>query len=300
VSPVVHESGPPPFQKILVANRGEIAVRVLRACRELGVRTVAIFSEADRGALHVRHADEAYCCGPAVARESYLNIEGVLRIAKECGAEAIHPGYGFLSENAEFARACATAGIVFIGPSPETILSMGDKVTARTVMAQAGVPIVPGTTQTLTDAEASEQALAMGLPVMVKATAGGGGKGMRLVREESALLPSIRRARSEAGTSFGNDAIYIEKFVEEPRHIEIQVMGDSHGNVIHLFEREDLPGHILYPTVAPARPFTGTVAISPTLLVGLYPPPGMALVYPEFLKRKPDDRAGVFFIYNLP
>jgi acetyl-CoA carboxylase, biotin carboxylase subunit len=228
----------PPFGKVLIANRGEIAVRVIRACRELGIRTVAIFSDVDRNALHVRQADEAYCCGTAPARESYLDMHKVISIAKECGAEAIHPGYGFLSENAEFAAACREAGVVFIGPSPETIDSMGDKVTARKLMAAAGVPIVPGTTETLSDAEAVAKAHEIGLPVMVKASAGGGGKGMRLVRKEADLEPSIRRARSEAKASFGDDAIYIEKFVEEPRHIEIQIMGDSHGNAIHLFERE--------------------------------------------------------------
>ena len=228
----------PPFDKILVANRGEIAVRVIRACREMGIRTVAIYSEADRGALHVRRADEAFPCGPAPAAQSYLDVERVIEIARASGAQAIHPGYGFLSENAGFARRCAEAGLVFIGPKPETIESMGDKVVARRTMEAAGVPIVPGTTDTLDDAEAVRVSLEIGLPVMVKASAGGGGTGMRLVREEAELESSIRRARSEAKASFGDDSIYVEKFVEEPRHVEIQILGDTRGNALHLFERE--------------------------------------------------------------
>ncbi len=223
---------------MLIANRGEIAVRVMRACRELGIRSVAVFSEVDRSALHVRHADEAYPCGPAPASQSYLNGERMIEIARECGANAIHPGYGFLSENAGFAQACRDAGVVFIGPKPETIDAMGDKVTSRRLMQAAGVPIVPGSTETLSDDEAVEFARKIGLPVMVKASAGGGGRGLRLVRDEAMLLPSITRARSEAQSSFGDGAIYIEKLVTHPRHIEIQILGDSHGNVIHLFERE--------------------------------------------------------------
>ncbi len=227
-----------PFSKLLVANRGEIAVRIMRACRELDIRSVALYSDVDRNALHVRHADEAYPCGPAPARESYLNIDRILEVAKECGAAAIHPGYGFLAENAEFAERCAKAGVIFVGPKPDTIQSMGDKVIARQMMAKANVPIVPGTTEKLSDDEAIKFAKEIGFPVMVKATAGGGGKGMRLVRAESELEQSIKRARSEAKASFGDDAIYVEKFVEEPRHIEIQILGDQHGNAIHLFERE--------------------------------------------------------------
>jgi acetyl-CoA carboxylase biotin carboxylase subunit len=227
-----------PFRKVLIANRGEIAVRVIRACRELGIETVAIYSEVDRNALHVRRADEAWPCGPAPAAQSYLNIEKVIEIAKRSGAEAIHPGYGFLSERAAFARRCAEEGIVFIGPKPDTIESMGDKVIARQKMKAAGVPIVPGTTEKLTDEEAIAFAGKIGLPVMIKATAGGGGKGMRLVHKQADLASSIKRARSEARASFGDDSIYVEKFVEEPRHIEIQIMGDSHGNALHLFERE--------------------------------------------------------------
>jgi acetyl-CoA carboxylase biotin carboxylase subunit len=228
----------PPFEKVLIANRGEIAVRVIRACRELGVRSVAVYSDVDRNALHVRYADEAYPCGPAPARESYLDAERILRIARESGAQAIHPGYGFMSENAAFAQACADAGIVFIGPRPDTIEAMGDKVIARQRMQAAGVSLVPGTTEKLTDEEAIAFSKEIGIPVMVKATAGGGGKGMRLVRDEAELEMSIQRARSEARASFGDDSIYVEKFIEEPRHIEIQILGDSHGNAIHLFERE--------------------------------------------------------------
>ena len=228
----------PPFSKVLIANRGEIAVRVIRACRELGIRTVAIYSDVDRNSLHTRYADEAFACGPAPARESYLNMDRILEIARESGAEAIHPGYGFLSENAEFARRCKKGGVVFIGPAAETIESMGDKVIARQTMVEAGVPIVPGTTEKLSDDEAVKFAKKTGFPVMVKASAGGGGKGLRLVRAEAELAQAIQRARSEARASFGDDSIYVEKFVEEPRHIEIQILGDRHGNTIHLFERE--------------------------------------------------------------
>jgi acetyl-CoA carboxylase biotin carboxylase subunit len=210
----------------------------MRACRELGIRSVAVFSDVDRNALHVRHADEAYPCGPAQALLSYLNGTHIIEIARACGAQAIHPGYGFLSENAGFAEKCRDAGLVFIGPKPETIEAMGDKVTSRKLMQAAGVPIVPGSTEKLTDDEAVAFALKIGLPVMVKATAGGGGRGLRLVRDEAQLVPAITRARSEARSSFGDDSIYVEKLLEEPRHIEIQVLGDSHGNAIHLFERE--------------------------------------------------------------
>ena len=226
------------FKKILIANRGEIAVRVIRACRELGIKSVAIYSDVDRDALHVRFADEAYPCGAPPARDSYLVMDRVLDIARQCGADAIHPGYGFLAENGDFADLCADAGITFIGPSGEVMRSMGDKVTARQTMKKAGVPIVPGTTEALTDEEAIAFAGEIGLPVMVKASAGGGGKGMRLVKEEKELASSIERARSEALSSFGNDDLYVEKFVEQPRHIEIQVLADQHGNTIHLFERE--------------------------------------------------------------
>ena len=226
------------FAKILIANRGEIAVRVIRACRELGIRTVAIYSDVDRDSLHVRFSDEAYHCGPPPARESYLVAERVLEIARSCGADAIHPGYGFLAENGDFADQCAAAGVAFIGPPGDVMRKMGDKVTARQTMQKAGVPIVPGTTRALTDEEATAFAKEIGLPVMVKASAGGGGKGMRLVRHEKELAQALERARGEAKASFGDDSLYVEKFVAEPRHIEIQVLADSHGNVIHLGERE--------------------------------------------------------------
>ena len=223
---------------MLIANRGEIAVRIARACRELGIRSVAVFSDVDRNASHVRLADEAYPCGPAQAAQSYANAGRMIEIARASGARAIHPGYGFLSENAGFARACRDAGLVFIGPKPATIEAMGDKVRSRVLMQAAGVPIVPGSTEKLGDDAAVAFALEIGLPVMVKASAGGGGRGLRLVRDEAQLRQAIARARSEALSSFGDDAIYIEKLVLEPRHIEIQILGDAHGNVIHLFERE--------------------------------------------------------------
>lgn len=226
------------FEKILIANRGEIAVRVMRACREMGIETVAIYSDVDREALHVRMADEAYPVGPPAARDSYLVGERVLEVAKRSGADGIHPGYGFLAENGDFADACAAAGIPFIGPAGDVMRAMGDKVTARQTMEKAGVPIVPGTTEALSDDEAIAFSKQIGLPVMVKASAGGGGKGMRLVREEKDLAQAIERARSEALSSFGDDSLYVEKFVEEPRHIEIQVLADAHGNTIHLGERE--------------------------------------------------------------
>jgi acetyl-CoA carboxylase biotin carboxylase subunit len=226
------------FKKVLIANRGEIAVRVIRSCRELGIQTVAIFSDVDRDALHVRFADEAYPCGPPPARESYLVAERVVEIAKRAGAEAIHPGYGFLAENGDFADLCEEHGIVFIGPAGDVMRKMGDKVISRQTMEKAGVPIVPGTTERLSDEAAERWIRDSGLPVMVKASAGGGGKGLRLVREASQVKSALARARSEARASFGDDGLYIERFIEEPRHVEIQVLADSHGHVIHLFERE--------------------------------------------------------------
>ena len=226
------------FQKILIANRGEIAVRAIRACHELGIKAVAIYSDVDRDALHVRYADEAYPCGPPPAAESYLVGERILEIAKRCGAEAIHPGYGFLAENGDFSDLCEKEGVVFIGPPGDVMRSMGDKVTARQTMEKAGVPIVPGTTERLSDEDADRWIRDVGPPVMVKASAGGGGKGMRLVRDESEIAQALARARSEAKASFGDDSLYVEKFIEEPRHIEIQVLADGHGNAIHLGERE--------------------------------------------------------------
>jgi len=226
------------FDKILIANRGEIAVRVIRACRELGVRTVAIYSDVDRDALHVRFADEAYHCGAPPSAESYLRMDRILEIAKRSGAQAIHPGYGFLSERGAFADLCEQEGVVFIGPRGDVMRRMGDKVTARQTMEKAGVPIVPGTTERLSDEEAERWVRDVGPPVMIKAAAGGGGKGMRLVREVGELRQALARARSEAKASFGDDSLYVEKFVEQPRHIEIQILADRHGNVVHLFERE--------------------------------------------------------------
>ena len=226
------------FKKVLIANRGEIAVRVIRACREMGIASVAIFSDVDRGALHVSKADEAYSVGPAAARESYLNAAKILEVAKRSGAEAIHPGYGFLSENAQFARVCAEAGIKFIGPPPSAMELMGSKTRARTAMQAAGVPTVPGSARGLSLEEAREMASKVGFPVMIKAAAGGGGKGMRLVKTASELKSSFETAQSEALRSFNDGEIYLEKFIENPRHIEIQVLGDEHGNVVYLGERE--------------------------------------------------------------
>jgi len=226
------------FEKVLIANRGEIAVRVIRSCRELGVKTVAVYSDVDRDALHVRFADEAYHVGAPPAAESYLRIDRILEVAKESGADAIHPGYGFLAENGEFADRCAEEGIVFIGPTGDVMRKMGDKVTARQTMEKAAVPIVPGTTERMTDEQVEAWVADTGPPVMIKASAGGGGKGMRLVRKQSEVAGAVARARSEAKASFGDDSLYVEKFVEEPRHIEIQVLADSHGNAVHLFERE--------------------------------------------------------------
>jgi acetyl-CoA carboxylase biotin carboxylase subunit len=226
------------FRKILIANRGEIAVRIIRACRSLGVDHVAIFSDADREALHVRLADEAWPCGPAPAGESYLDAARVIDIAQRAGADAVHPGYGFLSENAAFAEACARAGLVFIGPAPSVLRDMGDKITSRRAMDEAGVPIVPGTTDALSDDAARAVALEIGLPVMVKASAGGGGRGLRIVADEAELDAAIERARSEATAAFGDGALYIEKALDGPRHIEVQILADAHGHVLHLGERE--------------------------------------------------------------
>ena len=225
--------------KVLVANRGEIAVRVMRACRELGYPTVAVYSEPDRAALHVVYADEAMPIGPAPSRESYLRIDRILDAAKKTGAEAIHPGYGFLAENAGFARACRDAGIIFIGPSPESIEAMGSKTESRQRMQAAGVPVVPGLTEAVKSFDEIEVfAREAGFPIMIKASAGGGGKGMRLVEREEDLRPSFDRVASEAQSFFGDSAIYAEKFVPSPRHIEVQILGDQHGNIVYIGERE--------------------------------------------------------------
>jgi acetyl-CoA carboxylase biotin carboxylase subunit len=227
------------FRKILIANRGEIAVRVMRACRDLQISTVAIFSEADVNALHVRMADEAYCVGPAASNESYLNITKIIEVAKNAGAEAIHPGYGFLAENSEFARAINRAGLVFIGPTPEAMEVMGSKTSARRAAIEAGAPVIPGTTEALKDfEEARATAAKFGYPIMLKAAAGGGGKGMRQVSGEGELRASLEAAQSESLSAFGDAEVYLEKVVEKPRHIEIQIFADSLGNYVHLGERE--------------------------------------------------------------
>ncbi len=227
------------FKKILIANRGEIACRVIRACREMGIATVAVYSDVDADALHVRMADEAYNIGPAPSSESYLRRDKIIEVAKLSGAEAIHPGYGFLSENAEFVREVTAAGITFIGPPPEAMEGLGGKMSARKIAIAAGVPVVPGTTEPLTSFdEAKEIASSFGYPVMLKASAGGGGKGMRLVTDESELKSALENSQSEALASFGDDAVYVEKAIVRPRHIEIQVFSDTHGNHVHLGERE--------------------------------------------------------------
>jgi len=227
------------FKKILIANRGEIAVRVLRACHELGIAAVVVYSDVDRASLHVRKADEAYPIGPAAARESYLNIPKILDVAKRSGADAIHPGYGFLSENAKFAQACADAGIKFIGPTAAAMDAMGSKTRARQAMEKAGVPFVPGTSRGVESAEEAEQVAArIGYPVMLKAAAGGGGKGMRLVHAAGELKSALEAARSEAERSFADREVYIEKAIINPRHIEMQVLADEHGNTVYLGERE--------------------------------------------------------------
>lgn len=227
------------IKKLLIANRGEIALRIIRAAKELGIRTVAVYSEADRASLHVRFADEAVCIGPAQGKLSYLNIPSIIAAADVTGADAIHPGYGFLAENATFAEICHDCGITFVGPSPTAIVSMGNKSIAKDTMRAAGVPVVPGSDGIVpTIEDARRVAAEVGYPVMIKAVAGGGGKGMRYVETADELDRAYATARGEAEVSFGNGDIYIEKFIEEPRHVEIQVFADSHGNVVHLNERE--------------------------------------------------------------
>ena len=227
------------FKKILIANRGEIALRVIRAARELGIKTVAVYSDADRDSLHVRFADEAVCIGPPPSKESYLKIPQIIAAAEITNADAIHPGYGFLAENASFAEICATSGIAFIGPTPDAINAMGDKALAKETMKKAGVPVVPGSDGVISEvSEAEKIAKEIGFPVIIKATAGGGGRGMRIVRDVDELENAFLTASHEAEVSFGNPSVYIEKYFEEPRHIEIQVMGDRFGTVIHFGERD--------------------------------------------------------------
>lgn len=228
------------IQKIVIANRGEIALRVLRACKELNIKTVAVYSTADRDLKHVLLADEAVCIGPAGANDSYLNIPAIISVLEVTDADAVHPGYGFLSERADFAEQVESSGFIFIGPKPETISTLGDKLSAKKVMQQAGVPTVPGSDQALTTDDNSNLVLAkqIGYPVMIKASGGGGGRGMRVVHNEAALLNAISMTRKESKAAFGDDTIYMEKFLDNPRHIEIQVLADEHGNAVHLGERD--------------------------------------------------------------
>jgi acetyl-CoA carboxylase biotin carboxylase subunit len=227
------------FQKILIANRGEIALRIQRACRELGIPTVAVHSTADAEAMHVRLADESVCIGPPAARDSYLNTAAILSAASITGADAIHPGYGFLSENAGFAEMVEAHGVTFIGPSPAHIRMMGDKIAAKTAMASLGIPLVPGSAGEVPDIEtATEVANRIGYPVLIKAAAGGGGRGMKVARDASELHDAFRMARTESAAAFGNDAVYIEKYLDKPRHIELQILADAHGNVVHFGERD--------------------------------------------------------------
>ena len=229
--------------KILIANRGEIAVRVIRACREMGLPTVAVYSDCDRAARHVREADQAFHLGANEAARSYLNIEAILDVARRSGADAVHPGYGFLAENAAFARACRDGGLTFIGPSPEAIALMGSKTAARAVAIRAGVPVVPGTDQpfaaSATEPEIVAAATSIGYPLVVKAVAGGGGKGMRVVAEPAELMAAIRTARSEAGAAFGDSSVYLERRLARPRHVEIQLLADRFGTVVPFVERRN-------------------------------------------------------------
>src|SRR5690606_13273116 len=227
------------FKKILIANRGEIALRIIRTCREMGIKSVAVYSTADRDSLHVRFADEAVCIGPPASKDSYLNIPNILSAAELTNADAIHPGYGFLSENAKFSAICADYGIKFIGATADQINAMGDKASAKATMQKAGVPTIPGSVGLVDNIqEGIEIAKNIGYPVILKATAGGGGKGMRIVWKDEEFENAWDSARQEAGASFGNDGIYLEKFIEDPRHIEIQVIGDQYGTVCHLSERD--------------------------------------------------------------
>jgi acetyl-CoA carboxylase biotin carboxylase subunit len=226
------------FKRILIANRGEIAVRIARVCRELDIESVAVYSDADRHSLHVKYADYAYPIGPAPALQSYLNMDRIVDVAKKSAADAIHPGYGFLAENSEFARKCQENGIVFIGPSPEVIEQMGDKVKARAIMKAAGIPVVPGSEILSSEEEVARAAAAIGYPFMLKAVAGGGGKGLRLVRYAREIRSAYRAVRSEAVSSFGDSRLYIEKYLDRPRHVEVQILADQYGKAVHLYDRE--------------------------------------------------------------
>ncbi|HAG07254.1 MAG TPA: acetyl-CoA carboxylase biotin carboxylase subunit [Peptococcaceae bacterium] len=267
------------FDKLLVANRGEIAVRVIRACRELGIKTVAVYSEADRNALHVNMADEAFCIGPPPAAKSYLNITGIISVAEVTGADAIHPGYGFLAENAAFAEVCESCGITLVGPPVAALEIMGAKARAREAVAAAGVPVVPGSGGVVTAKEAVEIAEEIGYPVLIKASAGGGGRGMRTAHHREDLLQALQTAQAEAQAAFGNRDVYIEKYIEEPRHIEVQVLGDRYGKIVYLGERdcsvqrrnqkllEEAPS----PAVTPAlRQQLGEAAVRAARAVGYY------------------------------
>ncbi|HEY0669308.1 MAG TPA: acetyl-CoA carboxylase biotin carboxylase subunit [Sphingobacteriaceae bacterium] len=253
------------MEKILVANRGEIALRIMRSAKEMGIKTVAVFSEADRNALHVRYADEAVCIGPPPSNESYLSSEKIINACKITGAEAIHPGYGFLSENAAFARAVKDAGLILIGPSPEAMEIMGNKLSAKAAALKFNIPMVPGTDEAITDIkEAKRRAEEVGFPILIKAAAGGGGKGMRIVEDPESFEDQMHRAVSEATSAFGDGSVFIERYVSSPRHIEIQVLGDNHGNIVHLFERdcsvqrrhqkvvEEAPSSVLTPEIREA------------------------------------------------
>ena len=268
------------FKKVLIANRGEIAVRVIRACRELGLKTVAVFSTADRTALHAQIADEAVCIGGPATKDSYLNEKAIIAACEITGADAVHPGFGFLSENAAFARNCRKCGITFIGPSPESIEMLGDKAAAKTAMKNAGVPVIPGSDGAVASIEdAKKLAEEIGFPLMVKASAGGGGRGIRLVERMEDLVPSIEEAKQEAQNYFGDDSIYMEKFIVNPKHIEIQILADTHGNVVHLGERdcsmqrrnqkvlEESPSVIMTPQL---RQRMGQAAVAAAKVCGYY------------------------------
>jgi acetyl-CoA carboxylase, biotin carboxylase subunit len=266
------------FHKILIANRGEIAIRIIRACKELGIKTVAVYSQADSQSLHVKLADESVCIGPAPSALSYLNINAIISAAELTDAEAIHPGYGFLSENANFAEVCENCGITFIGPSAESMRIMGDKISARQAVIKQGVPILPGTKEAVTTVEdAKKIAKEIGFPVIIKATAGGGGRGMKIVHSQAALPNAFATARAEAQAGFGNPEVYIEKYCEQPRHVEIQILADKHGNVIHLGERdcsiqrrhqkliEEAPSTVVTPEIRKAM---GEAAVRAAAAVG--------------------------------